>query len=650
MGEMSEKRKLGVPVVVFYSYAHEDEKLREQLAEHLMMLRRSGMIREWYDRQILPGSDWGKEISENLESADIILVLISSDFLASEYCYDIEAKRALDRHAMGDAILIPIILRPVLWELSPFGKIQGLPLNAKPITMWKNRDLAFQNVCEGILRLITAHAAEVASKPPESGSLDDFVDLATPPAPVIEDIRILDAALPDHVTVGSAAVLAVMVRTDDSEGLKRIVEVNPAYGLDDDDIVSGGKFTLEFPVDKDGEAQPLDFSVHIEAPGFEPVVQTKSMTVEPDRDSDPRIFFLTPQKLGSLAVNIEVRNDDEDIVSSCFLRTTAISEAVSAASANLISVPLSTQPTAAAAIPEPQMTGSSQMSTGSHDASYDEAHDEASAAYDESPAYTSSPKGYPYDRNDDEKTAAGSPSQSYAQPSPQLTLPSAPHIPQYVPMDTNNVTLGVSPPSPRSPWMKVAVGVGAGLCVLMFAGAGLMVMMMGSMGTANANVASQNTTANARPSSTTGGSTNNTSADQEYAYDPSVVPQNSTANTVRPTFPSGGSANKTFSYETDVYDPSMDLQALHRAEMIYAKGPGVGGYATLEQLRVTGLIRDDALASGVKRGYRFTIRLFRAGRNPSFEITARPVASQLDRPTFVMNEAGEITRHEPPGK
>ncbi len=632
---MSEKRKLGVPVVVFYSYAHEDEELREQLAEHLMMLKRSGMIREWYDRQILPGSDWGQEISQNLESADIILVLISSDFLASEYCYDIEAKRALDRHATGDAILIPIILRPVMWQLSPFGKIQSLPLDAEPITMWGNRDLAFQSVCEGLLKLITAHE-KVAPDPPAPQPLG-LLDRATPPARTIEDVRILDAALPDQVTAGSAAVLAVMIRTDDSDGLRRVVEVNTKYGLDDDDVVSSGTFTLDFPVDENGESQPLEFNVHIEAPGFEPFTQTKSMTVEPDRDSEPRIFFLTPQKLGSLAVNIEVRDDDDDIVSSCFLRTTAISEEVVAASTNLISVPLSTQPTAEAAIPVPRMTDSSPMFTGSHDAPYDEAH----AAHDEAPVYAESPVGSPDDRDGHETAAAGSPPLSYAQPSPRSTLRPEPHITQYAPVDTNNVTPGISHLSSRRPWMKVALGVGTGLCVLVFAGAGLFVMI-GSMDTA-ANVGSLNTTANtARPSATSGGSANDTFAYETNAHDPSVDRRNTTANAARPSSTYGGSANNTFANETDAYDPSVDLRSLHGAEMIYAKGSGAGGYATLEQLRRAGVIRDEALASGVKRGYRYTIRLFRVGRKPSFEITARPVASHLDGPTFVMNEAGEI--------
>src|SRR5690349_5863095 len=103
------------PVSVFYSYAHQDEALRQQLETHLSLLRRQGLISEWYDRKILPGAEWVGEIDEHLERASIILLLISADFLASDYCYDKEMTRALERHKQGEARVIPIILRPCDW-------------------------------------------------------------------------------------------------------------------------------------------------------------------------------------------------------------------------------------------------------------------------------------------------------------------------------------------------------------------------------------------------------------------------------------------------------------------------------------------------------------------------------------------------------
>src|SRR2546428_6575835 len=100
------------PVSVVYSYAHADETLRQKLETHLSLLRRQGLISEWHDRKILPGAEWAGEIDEHLERASIILLLISADFLASDYCYDREMTRALERHQHGAVRVIPIILRP----------------------------------------------------------------------------------------------------------------------------------------------------------------------------------------------------------------------------------------------------------------------------------------------------------------------------------------------------------------------------------------------------------------------------------------------------------------------------------------------------------------------------------------------------------
>jgi internalin A len=88
------QEKAELPLSVFISYAHEDEPLRQQLETHLSLLRRQGLIANWHDRQILPGTEWEKEIDAHLESAQLVLLLISPDFLASDYCYEIEMKRA----------------------------------------------------------------------------------------------------------------------------------------------------------------------------------------------------------------------------------------------------------------------------------------------------------------------------------------------------------------------------------------------------------------------------------------------------------------------------------------------------------------------------------------------------------------------------
>jgi tetratricopeptide (TPR) repeat protein len=141
-------------VSVFYSYAHEDEPLRNELEKHLSLLHRRGLISEWYDRQILAGDEWAADIDQHLETASIILLLISSDFLASNYCYDIEMKRALERHQRGEARVIPIILRPCDWRALPFAHLQCLPRGGKAVTTWQNLDEAFLAITDGLRRVI----------------------------------------------------------------------------------------------------------------------------------------------------------------------------------------------------------------------------------------------------------------------------------------------------------------------------------------------------------------------------------------------------------------------------------------------------------------------------------------------------------------
>lgn len=145
--------------VLFYSYSHKDEKFRDALATHLALLKHQGVIQEWYDRKIAAGEDWGNAIDEHLEAADIILLLVSPDFIASDYCWGKEMARALERHAAGEARIIPIIVRPANWSGAPFGRLQALPKNAKPITLWTNRDSAWVDVASGIAKTIETLAA-----------------------------------------------------------------------------------------------------------------------------------------------------------------------------------------------------------------------------------------------------------------------------------------------------------------------------------------------------------------------------------------------------------------------------------------------------------------------------------------------------------
>jgi len=143
-------------IEVFISYSHKDEALRNELVNHLSNFKRQGLISTWYDRKIGAGEEWKGQIDSHLNSAQIILLLVSSDFMASDYCIDIEMTRALERQESGQARVVPIILRPVDWQDAPFGKLQALPSNAEPIVSkkWGCRDEAFVDVAKGIRSVV----------------------------------------------------------------------------------------------------------------------------------------------------------------------------------------------------------------------------------------------------------------------------------------------------------------------------------------------------------------------------------------------------------------------------------------------------------------------------------------------------------------
>lgn len=141
-------------VNVFVSYAHRDERLREELDKHLSSLRRSAAIASWHDRRICPGDDLDREVDQHLSSAEVVLLLISPDFINSDYCYRREMRAALKRHADGLTRVIPIILRPVDWLATPIGKLLALPRDGKPVTIWHRRDEAFLDIARGVRRAV----------------------------------------------------------------------------------------------------------------------------------------------------------------------------------------------------------------------------------------------------------------------------------------------------------------------------------------------------------------------------------------------------------------------------------------------------------------------------------------------------------------
>src|SRR5947209_11294330 len=124
------------------------------LKTHLMPLQRQGLITVWSDSDIHAGANWQEEIEKHLDTAQIILLLVSPDFIASEYCYSKEMTRAMDRYKRNEARVIPIILRPTHWDGTPFATIQALPKDAKPITKWNTEDDALYDVVESIGNIV----------------------------------------------------------------------------------------------------------------------------------------------------------------------------------------------------------------------------------------------------------------------------------------------------------------------------------------------------------------------------------------------------------------------------------------------------------------------------------------------------------------
>jgi hypothetical protein len=142
------------PIEIFFSYAHEDEALMDDVRRQLIVWERNGRILKWHDRQIPPGSDWRNHIDERLNSARIVLLFLSPHFIESRYCYEVEGQAALRRRESRAAEVIPVILRPCPWQETPFGTLQALPRDAVPVTRWPDRDEACLDVATGVMAAV----------------------------------------------------------------------------------------------------------------------------------------------------------------------------------------------------------------------------------------------------------------------------------------------------------------------------------------------------------------------------------------------------------------------------------------------------------------------------------------------------------------
>lgn len=148
---------------LFISYSHRDERYLKALKVHLAGLRREGLIADWYDRMITPGEEWRQAIDDSLDSADCVLLLVTPDFIASDYCYSVEMERALQKHRESRILVLPVIARPADWQHTPLSELQAVPKDGKPIIEWAVRDRAWLDVTAG-LRLALDRFAQRAER------------------------------------------------------------------------------------------------------------------------------------------------------------------------------------------------------------------------------------------------------------------------------------------------------------------------------------------------------------------------------------------------------------------------------------------------------------------------------------------------------
>jgi hypothetical protein len=161
-------------IKVFISYSHRDENLKKELDKHLSALKRQGIVDVWHDRRIVAGDEFAKSIDAHLNEADIILLLISADFMDSRYCWSIEMARAMERHAQQSARVIPVILRACDWHLDPIGKLTAAPTDGMAIMSWKNTDEAFTDVARHVRAAVELMTGGHGPPPPDDRPRQSF--------------------------------------------------------------------------------------------------------------------------------------------------------------------------------------------------------------------------------------------------------------------------------------------------------------------------------------------------------------------------------------------------------------------------------------------------------------------------------------------
>ncbi|MCB0167062.1 MAG: SUMF1/EgtB/PvdO family nonheme iron enzyme [Anaerolineae bacterium] len=238
------------PITIFFAYARADQALRDELDKHLAFLRRGNLIKGWYDGDISAGEDYQQAIHQNLHTADIILLLISPDFIASDYCYDVEMKKAMARHEAGEAVVIPVILRPCLWEDTPFGLLQALPKDARPIIFWPHRDQGFHDAAMSIREKVTKLYAQ-RNPPPFTrnfrGEVDIRPDSQTETKSLFDPATLIDKR--PKLVMGAGVVIGILLLIVVGTLIRSVFSerVDPVAGSAITDEPEGGSIVDDTP-------------------------------------------------------------------------------------------------------------------------------------------------------------------------------------------------------------------------------------------------------------------------------------------------------------------------------------------------------------------------------------------------------------------
>lgn len=142
------------PLEVFLSFAPDDEERREALVRHLAQLEREGSIRLWHKGMVGPGQEKMDGVEHHLATANIVLLLVSANFIGSDDLYKVDVKRAMERHARREARVVPVVLGECDWQAADFGELEALPPGGRPVLGYKNQDKAFAEIARGVRAIV----------------------------------------------------------------------------------------------------------------------------------------------------------------------------------------------------------------------------------------------------------------------------------------------------------------------------------------------------------------------------------------------------------------------------------------------------------------------------------------------------------------